>query len=126
MHILQLCLIINKIVKQLRSKKDKENLEILIQYEDQKDNEWKSVFNHVLGFKKVTNAYGEILQTPRIDDNSGIYVNACGVGFHSQAYPSNSIDLGVTIKLIEVLLEDVNEVHILPSFTPIMGITIRF
>ena len=39
---------------------------------------------------------------------------------------SNSIDLGVTIKLIEVLLEDVNEVHILPSVTPIMGLTIRF
>lgn len=42
-------------------------------------------------------------------------------------YPlSTSIDLGLTLKLLEVLLDDVNEVNILPSATPIMGLTIRF
>ena len=42
-------------------------------------------------------------------------------------YPlTNSIDLGVTLKLIEVLLDDVNEVNLLSSFTPILGMTINF
>ena len=85
--------LMNLIVNTVRQKVGK-NLEISIQYEDQKDNEWKSVFNHVLGFKQVTNAYGEILKTPRTNDESKIFVNACGVSFHKQAYPSNSVDLG--------------------------------
>lgn len=70
------------------------DLEVSIQYEDQKDNEWKSVFNHALGYKTVTDAYGKELISPAIGE--GVFVSACGVGFHSQAYPSNSVDLGMS------------------------------
>ena len=73
-----------------------QNLEISIQYEDQKDNEWRSVFNHALGYKQVSNAYGEILKTPLSNGNSGVFVNACGTSFHNQAYPSNTVDLGMS------------------------------
>mmetsp|Transcript_7229 Transcript_7229/g.14260 ORF Transcript_7229/g.14260 Transcript_7229/m.14260 type:complete len:153 (-) Transcript_7229:2-460(-) len=35
-------------------------IEVVLQYEDQKDNEWRSVFNHALGHKPVTDAYGNV------------------------------------------------------------------
>ena len=60
------------------------DLEVLLQYEDQKDNEWKSVFNHVLGHNVVSDAYGQPVPHPRTGADSGVFVTACGVGFHEQ------------------------------------------
>jgi hypothetical protein len=57
-------------------------------------NEWQSVFNHALGLKAVTNAYGEPIQSPYALQN--VFIEACGVGFHNQCYPSDSIDFGVS------------------------------
>ena len=96
-----------QIVNKVRGKVSND-LEINIQYEDQKDNEWKSVFNHALGYKTVTDAYGNLLKSPRVGDNSGVFVNACGVGFHSQAYPSNTVDLGVSFTAMHWLSKGPN------------------
>ena len=57
-------------------------------------NEWRSVFNHALGLKAVSDAYGNPIRNPY--DLMGVFVEACGVGFHNQCYPSNSIDFGVS------------------------------
>jgi indole-3-acetate O-methyltransferase len=86
--------LMQKIVQASRNRVG-QDLEILIHYEDQKDNEWKSVFNHALGYKTVTDAYGNELQSP-VANNEGVFVSACGVGFHDQAFPSGTIDLGVS------------------------------
>lgn len=94
-----------KIVEAVRSRSS-ENREILINYEDQRENEWKSVFNHVLGFKTVTDAYGNVLKTPRMDPTCGIFVSACGVGFHEQALPSKSVDLGISFTAMHWLSRD--------------------
>ena len=57
-------------------------------------NEWQSVFNHALGLKSVSDAYGKAIPNPY--DLENVFVEACGVGFHNQCYPSNSIDFGVS------------------------------
>mmetsp|Transcript_33524 Transcript_33524/g.66233 ORF Transcript_33524/g.66233 Transcript_33524/m.66233 type:complete len:450 (-) Transcript_33524:291-1640(-) len=91
--------LLTKIVRAVRERtgteSDKEEQhEIVIHYEDQLMNEWKSVFNHALGYKQVTDAYGRDVSVPT--DEGDVYVEASGVGFHSQCYPSSSIDLGVS------------------------------
>ena len=80
--------LLSKIVKAVREREEEK--EIVIHYKDQKDNEWKSVFNHALGYKTVTDAYGTEIETPYQLGN--IFVEATGVGFHQQCYPRNSID----------------------------------
>ena len=85
-----------KIVNAVRDQSRSSNREIHIHYEDQRENEWKSVFNHALGVKEVTDAYGNVLKPPRSSSTSGVFISACGVGFHEQALPSNSVDLGVS------------------------------
>jgi len=93
--------LLTKIVKAVRERKGDNNdssnndeKEIVIHYEDQRENEWKSVFNHAFGYKKVTDAYGNQIDTPY--DLGNVFIEANGVGFHSQCYPSKSIDLGVS------------------------------
>lgn len=71
-----------------------EDKEIVVHYEDQLTNEWQSVFNHALGIKEVTDAYGKPIPNPYELQN--VFVEACGVGFHNQCYPTNSIDFGVS------------------------------
>merc|ERR1740139_837139 len=91
--------LLTKIVRAVRERTGtesdlEEQHEIVIHYEDQLMNEWKSVFNHALGYKQVTDAYGRDVSVPT--DEGDVYVEASGVGFHSQCYPSSSIDLGVS------------------------------
>jgi hypothetical protein len=57
-------------------------------------NRSKSVFNHILGIKSVTDAYGNPVDTPY--GLGSVFTEACGVGFHNQCYASNSIDFGVS------------------------------
>ena len=57
-------------------------------------NEWQSVFNHALGLKSTSDAYGKIIPNPYALGN--VFTEACGVGFHNQCYASNSIDFGVS------------------------------
>ena len=52
------------------------------------------VFNHAFGNIPVTDAYGTALEAPT--SKGGVFINACGLGFHSQCYPSSSIDLGLS------------------------------
>ena len=40
-------------------------------------------------------AYGTKIPTPFVELNK-VFIEACGVGFHSQCYPSSSIDFGVS------------------------------
>lgn len=84
--------LLSRVVQTVREREaDKE---VVIHYEDQLGNEWKSVFNHALGFKEVSDAYGNQVNTPY--EMGNVFVEACGVGFHSQCYPSGSLDLGVS------------------------------
>lgn len=59
-----------------------------------RSNEWQSVFNHALGLKPVSDAYGKQIPNPYALRN--VFVEACGVGFHNQCYPSSSVDFGVS------------------------------
>lgn len=68
--------------------------EVVVHYEDQLVNEWQSVFNHALGIKSVSDAYGKAVPNPYAMQN--VFIEACGVGFHNQCYPTNSIDFGVS------------------------------
>mmetsp|Transcript_2492 Transcript_2492/g.2752 ORF Transcript_2492/g.2752 Transcript_2492/m.2752 type:complete len:466 (-) Transcript_2492:65-1462(-) len=86
--------LLSKIVKMVRARTKEEEKEIVIHYEDQKDNEWKSVFNHALGYQPVTDAYGQDIDTPYQLGN--VFIEATGVGFHQQCYPTQSIDLALS------------------------------
>jgi hypothetical protein len=76
-------------------RKKQSNKEIVLHYEDQLTNEWQSVFKHALGLKSISDAYGSPVPTP-YNLNNKVFVEACGVGFHNQCYPTNSIDFGVS------------------------------
>lgn len=52
------------------------------------------MFNHALGLKPVADAYNRPVPHPYALNN--VFVEACGVGFHNQCYPSSSIDFGVS------------------------------
>jgi len=86
--------LLTKMVQQVRSHLDDSDKEVVIHYEDQLTNEWQSVFNHGLGLKSVSDAYGNEVPNPYSLGN--VFVEACGVGFHNQCYASGSIDFGVS------------------------------
>ncbi|VEU38650.1 unnamed protein product [Pseudo-nitzschia multistriata] len=87
--------LLTKVVRSVRKRTSGDDKkEVVIHYEDQLNNEWKSVFNHALGNIKVTDAYNNEIDTPF--NLGGVFVEANGVGFHQQCYASGSIDLGVS------------------------------
>mmetsp|Transcript_26872 Transcript_26872/g.58984 ORF Transcript_26872/g.58984 Transcript_26872/m.58984 type:complete len:433 (+) Transcript_26872:170-1468(+) len=90
--------LLSKVVRAVRERTtattNNEQTEVVIHYEDQLNNEWKSVFNHALGNIKVSDAYNKEIDTPY--NLGGVFVEANGVGFHQQCYASGSIDLGVS------------------------------
>jgi len=86
--------LLSKMTTAHRERVSDDKKEIVIHYEDQVTNEWQSVFNHVLGIKSVSDAYGNSIETPYALGN--VYAEASGVGFHSQCYSSNSIDFGIS------------------------------
>ena len=87
--------LMSQIVQQVHA--NNADREIVIHYEDQLVNEWKSVFRHALGEIAVTDAYGQAITSPYLigGGSNKVFVQACGVGFHSQCFPSSTIDLGV-------------------------------
>ena len=52
------------------------------------------MFNHALGLKSVSDAYGKPISNPYALGN--VFTEACGVGFHNQCYATNTIDFGVS------------------------------
>lgn len=59
-------------------------------------------------------------------DESDFYLHSFQVVKHWMYPLTKSIDLGVSLTLLQVLLDDVNDVLILPSLIPVMGLTIVF
>lgn len=98
--------LISKIIDTVRDRGG-DKLEVQVHYEDQKDNEWKSVFNHALGHKETSDAYG-VVQKPAYTPDNGVFVSASGIGFHNQAYPSSSIDLAVSFTAMHWLSKGPN------------------
>lgn len=86
--------LLSKVVRAVRKRKNAKEKEVVVHYEDQLNNEWKSVFNHALGFNKVTDAYNNEIDTPY--KLGGVFIEANGVGFHNQCYSTGSIDLGIS------------------------------
>merc|ERR1712071_567066 len=86
--------LMTKMVEGVRKHVGDDGKEVVIHYEDQLTNEWQSVFNHALGLKPATDAYGKTIPSPYKLGN--VFAEACGVGFHNQCYPTNSIDFGVS------------------------------
>mmetsp|Transcript_26485 Transcript_26485/g.63550 ORF Transcript_26485/g.63550 Transcript_26485/m.63550 type:complete len:416 (+) Transcript_26485:127-1374(+) len=85
--------LMSRMVEAVRERATDEK-EVVVHYEDQLTNEWQSVFNHALGLKSVSDAYGKAIPNPYALQN--VFIEACGVGFHNQCYPTNSIDFGVS------------------------------
>ena len=50
----------------------------------------------VEGYKTVTDAYGVELSSPYKGGANGVFVSACGVSFHEQAYPTGTVDFGMS------------------------------
>lgn len=65
-------------------------VEIEITYEDQPNNDWKSVFYHTQGITKLAQA------APLVPTHHGVYVTAAGTSFFSQAVPSGSVHLALS------------------------------
>eukprot|EP00536_Pseudo-nitzschia_multiseries_P007342 jgi/Psemu1/17762/gm1.17762_g len=108
--------LLSKVVRAVRERtNDTDEKEVVIHYEDQLNNEWKSVFNHALGNIKVSDAYNQKIDTPY--SLGGVFVEANGVGFHQQCYASGSIDLGVSFTAMHWLssspssLRDTDAMH---------------
>lgn len=85
--------LMSKMIESMRERAG-DDKEVVVHYEDQLVNEWQSVFNHALGIKSVSDAYGKAVPNPYAMQN--VFIEACGVGFHNQCYPTNSIDFGVS------------------------------
>lgn len=86
--------LLSSVVRTLRQREGHLKREVLLRYEDQPANEWKSVFAHASGARRVTDAYGRPVVPPT--DLGDVYVEGCGTGFHERCYPSNSVDLGLS------------------------------
>ncbi|KAL3787359.1 hypothetical protein HJC23_004384 [Cyclotella cryptica] len=86
--------LLSQMIQAVRDRSEDDDKEVVLHYEDQLTNEWQSVFNHALGLKSVSDAYGKLIPHPYALKN--VFIEACGVGFHNQCYPSNSIDFGVS------------------------------
>jgi hypothetical protein len=86
--------LLTHMVQEVRNKVKDDDKEVVLHYEDQLTNEWQSVFNHALGIKSVSDAYGKTIPNPYSLGN--VFAEACGVGFHKQCYASSSIDFGVS------------------------------
>jgi len=86
--------LMTKMVEGFRNRVGDDEKEVVLHYEDQLTNEWQSVFNHVLGLKSVSDAYGKPISNPY--ELGNVFAEACGVGFHNQCYASGSIDFGVS------------------------------
>lgn len=63
--------------------------QVLVVYEDQPNNEWRSVFFHTQGIKEVP---GVPLFTQEFDN---VHVLASGLSFHHQCLPNNYIHFGM-------------------------------
>lgn len=44
----------------------------------------------------MTDAYGVELSSPYKGGTNGVFVSACGVSFHEQAYPTGTVDFGMS------------------------------
>mmetsp|Transcript_41952 Transcript_41952/g.47678 ORF Transcript_41952/g.47678 Transcript_41952/m.47678 type:complete len:428 (+) Transcript_41952:57-1340(+) len=95
--------LLTKMVQAIRSKTKQQNREVVLHYEDQVTNEWQSVFKHSLGLSSVKNAYGNTIPTPY--ELGNVYVDATGIGFHNQCYPTASIDFGISFTAMHWLSE---------------------
>lgn len=63
--------------------------EVVVVYEDQPNNEWRSVFFHTQGIKEVS---GVKLFTQEFDN---VHILASGLSFHYQCFPKNYVHLGM-------------------------------
>lgn len=99
--------LVTKMVQAVRARGD---YEIQIHYEDQRENEWRSVFNHALGHREVKDAFGSV-QPPAYKEGNGVFISASGIGFHSQAYPSESLDFGMSFTAMHWLSRGPNSLR---------------
>ena len=68
------------------------NGDVLVTYEDQPNNDFKSLF-YVQGIKDLgRDGYSKSY----LEEFDNVYVTACGTSFHKQCFPSNSVHLGVS------------------------------
>ena len=69
------------------------NGDVLVTYEDQPNNDFKSLFFYVQGIKDLgRDGYSKSY----LEEFDNVYVTACGTSFHKQCFPSNSVHLGVS------------------------------
>lgn len=80
--------VLNKIVD--RAKEKDPEKDVMIQYEDQPTNEWRSVFAHVTGKNPVMGVKRTYLQA----FPTGVYVSAVGRSFYDQCLPAKSLHMG--------------------------------
>ena len=67
-----------------------DDTEVLVQYEDQPFNEWKSLFNYTQGTQRLP---GVPVYT---EEHSNVFVTASGTSFYEQCYPTASVQVGMS------------------------------
>ena len=70
-------------------------LDIEVCYEDQPNNDWRSLFYHAEGLRPIT-GLGQNALTAYTKQHERVYVYACGRSFHVQCFPPASVDVGMS------------------------------
>jgi len=100
--------LLDHIIGKIRKKHPKQ--EVLVQYEDQPNNDYKSLFFHMQGINQVTDLYGESI-TPYLSKYNDVFVTCCGTSYFKQCFPSSSVHFGMCVTAMHWLSQ-------LPCYVP--------
>ena len=91
--------------------------QIQVTYTDLPSNDFSALFRNILGVEEET-------EHTYIDEFDDVFVHACGIGFHEQLFPSESLDLGFSATAMHYLSEKPGEiehhVHMVGATGPIL------
>lgn len=71
-------------------------VDIEVCYEDQPNNDWRSLFYHAEGLRPITGLGQNVHVAAYTTEHERVYVYACGRSFHAQCFPQASIDIGMS------------------------------
>tara|TARA_Y100001960_G_C14714887_1_gene849076 strand:+ start:118 stop:1257 length:1140 start_codon:yes stop_codon:yes gene_type:complete len=74
------------------------DVQIQVSYTDLPGNDFSALFKNLLGF-------GSLPANTYLTDIEGVYVNACGIGFHRQLLPDASLDIGFSATAMHYISE---------------------
>jgi hypothetical protein len=92
--------LLSKLIADFRTREPSKD--VLVAYEDQPNNDFKSLFFYVQGLK---DAGREGYSKTFLQEFDNVYVSACGTSFHEQCFPSSSVHFGMSFTAMHWLSE---------------------